>query len=206
MKDKINSKINNTLEEYTFINIENDSNFLLDDISLNIPLSTTFLDLDTTNIVINALSNEISRNVIKKCISIDGEDIQLDVDNRSINHFIESIMEIVNENSNSDNTPIIVNVLLGAIFMDHRSFQVLPSNILLNNGLLYKIGSIYGRDVYVDPYIRWNDKFVIVLNSVELKYSESIITSIENGTINYSFNVVNETFVIRVNDPLNVLI
>lgn len=58
---------------------------------------------------------------------------------------------------------------LGVILQDYSNFSVKPFDSTSRLGALtYKIGKIYEMEVWIDPYMRWNDTKLCLFNDVEV--------------------------------------
>jgi len=59
-------------------------------------------------------------------------------------------------------------------FMDSSAFVNLPFNSKVSGGLIYPIGNIQlgtKREVWVDPFMRWDDNYVLCFDSVKIDVS-----------------------------------
>ena len=94
----------------------------------------------------------------------------------------------------------ITNSKTGALLQDNFVFVTdsLISKVINNRGGIYKIGKILDVNIYVDPFMKWNDDVIILFDNFETN-SELVSTNIVSDcTIsprlvvdyNYTFNIL----------------
>jgi len=88
-------------------------------------------------------------------------------------------------------TSLITNGRISSNLQDHSSFNSVASTA--NGATAYKIGKLSGRDLWVDPFMRWDDDFILLVDKVNLEIFD-IKESIVNGP----------TFAPRVNFDLKL--
>lgn len=73
-------------------------------------------------------------------------------------------------NCKEDYTNIVTTGMLANIFMDMSSFIPETHTISINKnpGRTYKIGKISGLDIWVDPYMKFNDGRMVLFKSVDI--------------------------------------
>jgi len=167
-------------------------------LSVNVPMSHPFgdesVDLYHDKFISMVLS-EMSQSVVKKILQSifdNGKKSFIDLTNR-----LTSSTQFENAATRARKTIAKIHYDLpqkylitnGRIcsdyFMDFSAFVPLPiSNKITNSsGLIYPSGSILlqtKRDVWIDPYMRWDDNFILCFDEVILDIS------------NFSFSIRNE--------------
>lgn len=99
--------------------------------------------------------------------------------------------ELINKVTQTKFSTMIVNAKLGASIQDTVGYSPhLNSNVINTNGLMYKIGSFFGKEVYVDPYMRWNDARIILFDDVVMNFDN--FTSYENSEATFATRTIIE--------------
>lgn len=62
----------------------------------------------------------------------------------------------------------ILNGMLAVCIQDSSLFNFTKVKSTLNSADIYNIGSIYGTEFYVDPYMKYNDNTIILLNEIRM--------------------------------------
>jgi len=175
-------------------------------LSVNVPMSHPFgdesVDLYHDKFISMVLS-EMSQSVVKKILQSifdNGKKSFIDLTNR----FGSAATQFENVSSRSRKTIVKIHYDLpqkylitnGRIcsdyFMDSSAFVPLPfsNKITSSDGLIYPYGSIHlqtKRDIWIDPFLRWDDNYILCFDEVFLDIS------------NFSFSIRNEaTFAPKV--------
>lgn len=78
------------------------------------------------------------------------------------------VKELISEIKNSGFRYVLVGSRIATILQDSREFVISSdslSSISKSNSNVHMIGSIYGyQDVYLDPYMKWNDSRVMLFS------------------------------------------
>lgn len=79
--------------------------------------------------------------------------------------------ELINKVAQTGFSTIIVNSKLGASIQDSVGYSPhLNPNVINTNGVMYKIGSFFGKEVYVDSYMRYNDNRIILFDDIIMNF------------------------------------
>jgi hypothetical protein len=132
------------------------------------------------SMLIGELGQSIQKNIIKKLVStqnVDFEDVRgTQFDLKPFN------TKYLSKYSNYKY--IITNVMIGSLMQDSIEFEFKPiGNRVNSTGQIYEIGIISDIVVYVDPYMKYTDRMIILHNGVNLNTSDLIFDSYENGRI-----------------------
>ena len=167
------SKIINKLD---FTNFSDNIN--TDSYKISIPYNYVQIDgIDTEqqiiNIVINEINTKIYNDIIKNLFKSDIYDV-LDCRGKDLEmEFRDLFPSIINKVGDYKN--IICSSLLGSLFSDLSQFinGSIVSNKISTANYLYKVGNISGINLWVDPYMKYNDTRLVAFNEVGFKF-ESI--------------------------------
>ena len=83
------------------------------------------------------------------------------------------------QNITNKNTSLITNGRLASQLQDNNSFNTI-NNVSYTGSLPYKIGKLIGMDLWVDPFMRWDDNFILTIDKVNLEIFD-IKEGIDNG-------------------------
>ena len=93
--------------------------------------------------------------------------------------------ELINKVAQTGFSNMIVNGKLGASIQDSVGYSPhLNSNVINTNGLMYKIGSFFGKEVYVDPFMRYNDNRIILFDDIIMNFDN--FSSYENNEATFT--------------------
>ena len=112
------------------------------------------LELMLQSTLLNEATNEIHRRMSKKIFENSESSITVNSTNK-LSKFIKK-----------ENGFIIANSQIGAALQNSEDF--ITSSIELNSRSigLYSIGKIYDKDIYINPYLKWDDnKLALVTNN-----------------------------------------
>lgn len=131
---------------------------------------------DDFSIIKEHIEKDISQTISRKCIKsiIDTSRFEylnltkypnhVELDRQATDELIQYIID-------SGYSKCILNGMLAACIQDNVSFifKTLSNTQTLTNGAdIYHIGSISNVELYVDPYMRYDDNTVILLNEIRL--------------------------------------
>jgi hypothetical protein len=164
------SKIINKLD---FTNYSDNIN--TESYKISIPYNYVQIDgIDTEkhiiNLAINEINKEIYNNIIKDLFKSDIYDF---VDSRGSDlemKFRDFVPSIISKVGNYKN--IICSSLLASLFSDLNvfTFGSIASNKISTSGYVYKVGKISGIDLWVDPYMKYNDTRLVSFNEVDFNF------------------------------------
>lgn len=168
-------------------------------LAVSVPISNPFgneSELEYHGKFVSMIMSDLSQSVVKtilKYIFNSGKKSFIDLTNRFGNPATQF------ENAASRSRKIIAKIhydlpqkylitggrLASDYIMDSSAFVNLPfsNNITNNGGLIYPSGSIHlqtKRDVWIDPFMRWDDNHILCFDEVRLDIS------------NFSFSLKNE--------------
>lgn len=146
------------------------------------------IDSEVKRIIKNEISQSIYKNICRELYNIDRI---TDINNiKLINHIGGDIDDgefyklVVEEIENSNYKNVITNSYVGSIIQDSNKFHITPS-IVSSGGIIYPIGNINKSDIFIDPYIKFNDTYFCLLNEVSLNIRNlEIIDRIDEHSIN----------------------
>ncbi len=123
-------------------------------------------------------NQNISKHIFHELIStkkFDYYDISKygSLDMMSINDLRKVLDFIINSN-NKQYKNIVTTGMVASFMQDFAQFNVKPygSSVSQNIGRMYNIGSIFDIDVWVDPYMKYNDTRVIMFNDVDVNIED----------------------------------
>lgn len=143
---------------------------------------------DDFSIIKEHIEKDISQTISRKCIKsiIDTSRFEylnltkypnhVELDRQATDELIQYIID-------SGYSKCILNGMLAACIQDNVSFifKTLSNTQTLTNGAdIYHIGSISNVELYVDPYMRYDDNTVILLNEIRLNV-DFIDSRLSNG-------------------------
>jgi hypothetical protein len=166
------SKIINKLD---FTNFSDNIN--TDSYKISIPYNYVQIDgIDTetqiVNLVINEINTKIYNDIIKNLFKSDIYDF-LDYRGKDLEmEFRDLLPSIINKVGDYKN--IICSSLLGSLFSDLGQFinGSIVSNKISTANYLYKVGNISGINLWVDPYMKYNDTRLVAFNEVDFKFED----------------------------------
>lgn len=129
--------------------------------------------LDNEVLILSQIKSEINTIIYNKIIKdlFDTELYSLlDYRNSDIEHrFLNEITNIFSELTGYKN--IICSSYLGSLFRDVYSFSSVKNYSRIDN---YKIGNLFGLDIWIDPYMKHNDTRIVGFNDVYIEFDNSI--------------------------------
>lgn len=162
-----------------FQNIKLNDIIVLDkSVNTNFNKYSTFAQIvgEDFSIIKEHIEKDISQTISRKCIKsiIDTSRFEylnltkypnhVELDRQATDELIQYIID-------SGYNKCILSSMLAACILDNVSFifKKLPKTQTLTNGAdIYHIGSISNVELYVDPYMRYDDNTVILLNNIRL--------------------------------------
>lgn len=99
--------------------------------------------------------------------------------------------ELINKVAQTKFRTMIVNSKLGVSIQDSVGYSPhLNSNVINTDGVMYKIGSFFGKEVYVDPYMRYNDNQIILFDDIIMNFDN--FSSYENNESTFASRTIIE--------------
>jgi len=123
------------------------------------------LTCDDFSIIKEHIKKNIVQMVSRKSIMylIDNSSNDIELDRLSTDELIKYIID-------SGYKKCILNGMLAACIQDSSLFNSTKVKSTLNNADIYNIGSIYETEFYVDPYMKYNDNTIILLNEIRMNF------------------------------------
>jgi hypothetical protein len=123
------------------------------------------------------------------------------------------LSKMIDRLKNIQGKNLLTNVRLSADLSDSSQFYV--HNTLSSGALPYLIGSLSGKNLWIDPFIRYDENFILIFDSIDLEIVD-INKSINNNSPNipsqmevhldYKFSISNPSVLyIFTNDNQNNL-
>jgi len=133
-----------------FIQSINGSGLNIDDVS------RMFYDQEYNSKLQNILVKHINENCIKKELSKDILGI-LDFHNLFID-LVENVKTFKKFIENLDCKYIVCNSQVGSFISDFGDFKAAwLQNTISDVSVIYKHGTLYGKDIYINPYMKWDE-------------------------------------------------
>jgi len=86
-----------------------------------------------------------------------------------------------------DNRGIYSNIVcggsIGMMLCDSAGYTMKPLEVKLNSGIIYPSGSIFGFDIYIDPYMRYDDGRIGLFNNINLGLDNFHVSVINSATM-----------------------
>lgn len=163
-KDKIINKLD-------FTNFSDNIN--IDSYKISIPYNYVQIDgIDTeaqiVNLVINEINTKIYNDIIRNLFKSDIYDF-LDCRGKELEIEFRDLFPLIVDKV-GDYKNIICSSLLGSLFSDLSLFLRAVSNKIPKGNYLYKVGNISGINLWVDPYMKYNDTRLVAFNEVGFKF------------------------------------
>lgn len=199
----INEELLKNIKEFPFIDIDNTYSALnLNFNYLNIATNKSNMSLKYFNVIkemIHTIKNSILNTESFKSI-----DLKI-YGNESKNEIELIIKEYLNKYSRFDNSPLIVNGLVGGFLLESKDFKRLKQlEVKVKNATLNCIGHYNEHPVYIDSYMKYNDLTINILNDIQLKYNKNFIISAyknsKNLVYNFAFKIIKDIAVINIID------
>jgi hypothetical protein len=178
-KNSNHSKYNLTEHKITSIIINNDENF------------KTFNYSKILSDIKHSILKQITNNATELDKIIIGN-IGI-VDRKLVDYNILDV--IINNSGDRNEINIITNGLLGVWIQDLLEFVgYVNGSGYVNGGDLYFIGAVnHSRikiNVYVDPYMKYTDKRIFIINDVRISYNKNIIRTISKSKDILNYNIL----------------
>jgi hypothetical protein len=121
------------------------------------------------------IEKDIASTISRKCIKeiVDNSKIEY----LDLTHYTNDIEldrkatdELIHYITNSNYTKCILGSMLAACIQDDARFhfKAMTQNSIINGADIYGIGSISNVEIYVDPYMKYTDFTMILLNDLRL--------------------------------------
>jgi len=173
-------------------------------------LRRTGLDIDAKNKT--ALMSDVLQGIIKNSIKPDDDKThQLKIyGNEKFSELIEMIDDTFDKYSRKEDTPIVTSSRVASFIADFSGYSIMSSNKISYSpmGLLYPTGMYKKRQIYVDPFMRWDDLRMLFMNDIQLKYSKDgiLISAYENSKcveLTTSYKVIKDIIAVNIVDNEN---
>ncbi len=155
---------------------------------------STYVEMNNTNdfsILKEHIEADISQKIGRKCIKNIMENSRCEYLNLTkypnyVELDREATDELIRYIIDSGYKKCILSSMLAACIQDNASFhfKILPKVQTINGADIYSIGLISDIELYVDPYMRYDDNTIILLNEVRLNV-EFIDSTISNEGPSY---------------------
>ena len=189
------SDISKDIEE-SFKNIKlkdyNNFNSNLRDLELN-RISFSITDMGYIDQIKSSMINEIMQSISKKTSKVlfDKSRIEfLDLSNYYKNDFEltrDASLEVINYICNSDYKYCIMNARIASTIQDDSRFHFTSINNsnILSSGDTYFIGILGDVNLYVDPYMIYNDDRILLFNKFDMNL-QFLNTSIDDMVLSFT--------------------
>jgi hypothetical protein len=175
-------------------------------VSMSNLLEPLGIDMDKyyTSLVCSQIEQTIERGLVKELEKISVADY---IDIIGIIEYEGSrIVEFIIKDSGYSNC--ITNSKTAALMLQDSFGFTSTKRTTKSSGNIYKIGKLYDVDIYVDPFMKWDDDVIILFDNFETN-SELVSTSIvSDSTIsprlsvdyNYTFNILDSKLYYIIED------
>jgi hypothetical protein len=162
------------------------------------------MDKYYTSLVCSQIEQSIERDLVKELEKISVSDY---IDIVGIIEYEGSkIVENVIKNSGYSNC--ITNSKTGSLLQDCFGFTSTKTININRGGNIYKIGKLYDVDIYVDPFMKWDDDVIILFDNFETNSELVSANIISDSTIspklsvdyNYTFNILDSKLYYIIED------
>jgi hypothetical protein len=146
------------------------------------------IDLHIANSIKSEFSQSIMKTIIKELFKTNDYDF-IDFSSEGISSSLLDMRharEICERILDNNYKNLITNGGLGSILQDCSQFQVCPMRVSLNHsGVVYPIGKLGGYNVFVDPYMKYNDDSICLFDEVQINILNlNCITVVDESTFN----------------------
>lgn len=175
--------------------------------------------LDFSSIVISNFSQEVGKKVVNHIFS-SGKKTFIDLTNRfgTTGHQFQNqsskSRKIISDLITRQQKYVISNSRISSEIMDSRAFVNLTNAGIISSGayscgLIYKIGKLMEKDFWIDPFMRWDDNFILLFDEIRVDVSNfnSFVVNEANFSpklqtmLDFRFEVINpEVFFIFEDD------
>jgi hypothetical protein len=207
-------KIEDYFQKLDFIKFDETLvNFKKYNTRVNVNNLGSVFDIDIDSEVKRIIKNEISQSIYKNiCRELYNIDRITDIDNIKFINYIGGNIDdgncyklIIQEIENNNYKNVITNGYVGSIIQDSNKFNVASSTVS-SGGIIYPIGNISETNIFVDPYIKFNDTHLCLLNEVSLNIKNlSIEDKIDEHSIN-TYKFIEYEIDFNLNDSKLVLV
>lgn len=177
--EKFNSR-KDVIKLYDFMNInKNLNNFEKYQVSSNTnPSVSTAFNLDADDLIINVLISEINQNFIRKILKVAFNTPKFDYldlrPNGSLMTGRANIDKLVNMIISSGYKNVvtagsIASELQDSHFFNHNSFK---NSSISTTSTFYTIGKLSDVNVWVDPYMKYNDGRLCMFNTIDINIGD----------------------------------
>lgn len=174
-------KLNSSLRNFTKIQVSHSSSNLGSAFGIDMADKVQSMQISEC---IQSLFKKITSELIK---TKNVDYIQIDEINLDYNF----PPELINKVAQTGFSTMIVNSKLGASIQDSVGYSPhLNSNVINTNGLMCKIGSFFGKEVYVDPFMRYNDNRIILFDDIIMNFDN--FSSYENNEATFATRTIIE--------------
>lgn len=186
---------------------KNLTNFNKNQVSLknNSGIGTAF-NIDVTNVVVNALINELNqyfiRDILKSMFStpkFDYLDLRPDGSLMTGRVHLEKLVQMIYQSGykNVVTTGLIASELQDSVYFSSNGFQHASMNA---TSTFYNLGSLNGVKIWVDPYMKFNDGRLCLFNEVDINIEDVDLVEVINPSDMQSTFGINCKYDFMVND------
>ena len=167
------SKFNRELKFVDFCKINtNLTNFQRHSISAAVPVNAFVEGLDQESYLYSIMSDEIKQTIYKIILRDLSSSTNIDfLDVRSMGGTDTHASSVYLFNKILEypfNTNLVTNAKIATVLQDCAMFSVQASNKIYKGAEVYPVGKISNLDIYVDPYMRWDDDWMCIFNEIEI--------------------------------------
>lgn len=188
MWDKLFEELNNDFTKVIatrdFIKVDkNLRNFKTISVSMSLPQNEVAGIKIDDDIILRTIFNEITQNIYKvilKEIAANSTNTFVDLRNDSPWKGLEKLCSSI---LGEDYKYCVTNPRLASEISDSAGFQFSDlQNRSTNGSFVYLTGKLGGKDVYVDPYIRYNDYKIFLFDEISLNVENFTSTIVNEAT------------------------
>lgn len=193
--DLINQAIQTSFIKHDWVNYNSNlTSFDKCSIVMSVPPIISDYGIDYNAKILSNLIDEMNSNIYRKITkklfdTCNFEYINLkDISKAHINDV--GLKRIIDMISSIDLNNLIVNSNLGSLLQDSALFHFSPVSLDLkqyHTGVIYKIGSIYSKDIWIDPYMKFDENIICMFDKVDINLANLNI-SLTTPPHNLSFN------------------
>lgn len=169
------------LNEYPFFrmngNIQNFETLSFATQAIDVDFTQSIAGFDASSMIQNVIYEEAIQTIFKNSVK--------DLLNTNIYDymFLEDVdldyslpLQLVHKILDKQYENMIVTGMIGASLQDTAGFQIIyddTKSSLETNGVMYKMGLLRGMNIWVDPYMRYNDHRIIFFNHIDYNIGRS---------------------------------
>jgi hypothetical protein len=150
-------------------------------------LSTSTALIGDEGEILPILKDELKQSLFRKLFkdskvsNIEFLDLRtLGLESTYLSH-VAYLSKMIDRLKNIQGKNLLTNVRLAADLSDSSQFYV--HNTLSSGALPYLIGSLSGKNLWIDPFIRYDENFILIFDSIDLEIVD-INKSINNNSPN----------------------